>query len=155
VKEEPLRALAVLLPSLLPAAISWAERESDRGLREGAPLAGDRQDLAARAGVVRPERVRVLLVEALPQPEEPAIREAGKQAGLLAPGMIGLTLGYAIFIRRGSDSRRTISHELRHVRQYEAAGGIAAFLPVYLLQILELGYEAAPMEADARAHETD
>jgi hypothetical protein len=69
--------------------------------------------------------------------------------------MIGLTLGFAIFVRRGHFSRRTLSHELRHVAQHEEHGGIAPFLPIYLGQVLEFGYTAAPFEKDARGHETD
>ena len=39
--------------------------------------------------------------------------------------------------------------------QYEEAGSIADFLPVYLKQIVEFGYDSAPLEVDARAHERD
>jgi hypothetical protein len=67
--------------------------------------------------------------------------------------MLGLTLGHSIFIVRGHKDRRLLSHELRHVHQYEHHGSIAAFLPVYLQQIVEVGYANAPLEADARAHE--
>jgi hypothetical protein len=48
-----------------------------------------------------------------------------------------------------------LSHELRHVYQYEAAGSIAAFLLNYLWQIATAGYEECPLELDARAHEVD
>ena len=65
------------------------------------------------------------------------LRAAALQAGLLGPGMVGLTLGHAIFICRGHKTRRLLSHELRHVHQYEQHGSIAAFLPVYLGQIVE------------------
>jgi hypothetical protein len=53
----------------------------------------------------------------------------------------------------GYGTPRLISHEFRHVAQYEVAGSIEAFLPVYLAQIVEAGYEAAPFEVDARNHE--
>ena len=150
-----LNDLAAALPFLLPKAIVWAEGEADRALREGEPLSPERRIFAEAAGVRRSERIRLLVTDALPEPDDPALSAAARQAGLLGPGMIGLTLGYAVFIRRGRVSRRTLSHELRHVHQYEAAGGIAAFLPLYFAQIVEVGYGAAPLEADARAHETD
>jgi hypothetical protein len=67
--------------------------------------------------------------------------------------MVGLTLGHSIFICRGHQTRRLLSHELRHVHQYEAHGSIAEFLPVYLQQIAEVGYANAPFEIEARAHE--
>jgi hypothetical protein len=50
---------------------------------------------------------------------------------------------------------RLLSHECRHVHQYEAHGSIAAFLPVYLEQIATVGYRNSPLEQDARAHEVD
>jgi hypothetical protein len=49
-------------------------------------------------------------------------------------------------------SASLLSHECRHVYQYEAAGSIAAFLPVYLQQIATVGYESAPFDR-TRAHE--
>ena len=141
------------LPVLLPLAVRWAEREAEHAVSTGTPLAPAEVTLAARAGVSRPERVRIRSVEMLPEPDDPALRAAGREAGLLGPEAIALTLGYAVFIRRGWASRGTLAHELRHVAQYEAAGGIPAFLPVYLAQILEFGYARAPLEEDARAHE--
>ena len=92
-------------------------------------------------------------MDALPMPEDAELRAAATQAGLLAPGMAGLTLRHAIFVCRGYRTRRLVSHELRHVHQYEQAGSIAAFLPVYLAQIVECGYEGAACERDARLHE--
>ena len=37
--------------------------------------------------------------------------------------------------------------------QYEVAGSIEAFLPRYLKQIAEVGYERAQYEVEARARE--
>jgi len=81
------------------------------------------------------------------------LRQAALQTGLLGPGMIGLTLGYSIFVVRGYMEFRLLSHECRHVYQYETYGSIAAFLPVYLEQIATVGYLDAPFEQDARANE--
>jgi hypothetical protein len=65
----------------------------------------------------------------------------------------GLTLGYAILICHGHMSRRLLSHECRHVAQYEQARSIAALLPAYLGSIVQDGYWNCPFEQDARAHE--
>ena len=67
--------------------------------------------------------------------------------------MVGLTLGHSIYICNGHNSPRLLSHECRHVQQYEQAGSIAAYLPKYLEQIARYGYFDAPYEVDARAHE--
>ena len=95
------------------------------------------------------------VVDALPIPGNPMLREAAVQSGLLGPGMIGLTLGYAIFVKAGHLDTRVLSHECRHVHQYESHGGIATFLPVYLAQVVSVGYASAPFEIDARNHEID
>lgn len=81
-------------------------------------------------------------MEALPRPEDPELRAAADQTGLLGPGMAGLTLGHSIFICKGHESVRLLSHEFRHVSQYEKAGSIADFLPGYLLQIVPFGYQS-------------
>jgi len=67
--------------------------------------------------------------------------------------MSGLTLGYTILICHGHLSRRLLSHECRHVAQYEQAGSIASFLPTYLGAIVQVGYWNCPFEQDARSHE--
>jgi len=141
------------LPKILPGAIGWAEGRAAQAAQVGEALTPLEQDMARSVGVVQPERVRVEIVERLPLPEDAALRAAALQAGLLGPNMVGLTLGHSIFICRGHKTRRLLSHELRHVYQYEQAGSIAAFLPIYLKQVLEVGYQSAPFEADARAHE--
>jgi hypothetical protein len=142
------------LPVLLPGAIAWAERRAKRAAAVGAPLTPEEEQVARAVDVAQPERVRIEMVgDSLPMPDDPALRAAAVQAGLLGQGMVGLTLGHSIFICRGRKSRRLLSHELRHVHQYEQYGSIAAFLPVYLKQVIEVGYANAPLERDARAHE--
>ena len=81
------------------------------------------------------------------------LKQAAIETGLLGPHMAGLTLGYSILICHGQFTVRLLSHECRHVYQYETFGSIAAFLPAYLQQIAEVGYDKAEFELDARAHE--
>lgn len=145
--------LAAALPLLLPQAIAWAQAQADEALAVGVPLGLEALENARRVGVLAPERVRVKVVDALPLPEDPVLRAAALQAGLLGLGMIGLTLGYAIFICKGHLRLRFLSHECRHVQQYESHGGIAAFLPVYLAEVVSVGYAVSSFEADARSHE--
>jgi hypothetical protein len=145
----------VILAQILPKAIAWAEARSSEILTSGVPLSDLGRRLAHLAGVNRPERVRVAQVARIPLPDDPELREATLAAGLLGPDTIGLTLGYGIYILKGHSSNRLLSHECRHVYQYEEAGSIAAFLPIYLEQILSVGYTAAPFEVDARAHERE
>lgn len=146
--------LRLELPKLLPSAVAWAEARARKAAEVGAPLTPSEQEMARAAGVARPELVRVEMVgDSLPIPENPMLREAALQAGLLGPGMVGLTLGHSIFICQGHKTRRLLSHELRHVYQYEQNGSIAGFLPIYLKQVIEVGYGNAAFEKDAQKHE--
>lgn len=148
--------LTALLGRLLPKAIAWAEQLSQHVLEVGSALSSQEQALARAVGVARPELIRVHVVDMLPFPEDPELREVATRYGLLGPGTIGLTLGHAVLLCRGHDTHpHLLSHEFRHVYQYEQLGSIQQFLPVYLQQLVEVGYEDAPLEIDARAYERD
>ena len=142
-----------LLPGLAPLAVEWAERVCAHAAEMGDALDAEGTRIARAVGVNLPARVRIVVPESMPFPEHPTLRAAAVQTGMLGPTMAGLTLGHTIFLRPGTRTVRLLSHELRHVAQYEAAGSIAAFLPAYLAQIVHFGYEDAPYEVDARSHE--
>src|SRR4051812_38164019 len=141
------------LPVLLPRAIAWAEAEETRALESGTVLTPGEAMIARSVGVAHPERVRIETVDAMPAPSDPMLQAAIRHAAMLGPETRGLTLGHAIFMRRDERSVRLLSHELRHVYQYERLGSISAFLEVYLRELLAFGYGEAPLEVDARAHE--
>jgi len=145
--------LSVALPVLAPKAISWAEAQYSTIAQEGQPLNEVLLAVARSVGVLHPELIRVSEVPSLPLPEDIELKQAALATGLLGPGMVGLTLGYGVYICQGHGNVRLLSHEFRHVHQYEQAGSIAAFLPIYLQQIVTVGYNNAPFEIDARAHE--
>ncbi|MBA4108969.1 MAG: hypothetical protein C0487_05190 [Leptothrix sp. (in: Bacteria)] len=142
------------LQALIPEAIAWARAQAQQAARDGKPLAAAGLALAHQVGVKHPELVRLLYVDRLPVPVEPLqLRQAVLQTGMLGPDMVGLTLGHSIFIVHGHEDARLISHELRHVCQYESLGGLEQFIPIYLHQIISVGYNHAPLEQDARHHE--
>jgi hypothetical protein len=145
--------LKTALPYLLLEAIAWADTQAAHCASSGRPLDDGEARIARGVGVTYPERVRVVFVDDMPIPEDPALRAAALESGLMGDGAIGLTLGHSVFIRAGHETLRVLSHELRHVYQYEQAGSIAGFLPGYLQQIIEFGYVASPLEQDARLHE--
>ena len=147
--------LAEALPRILPRAIAWAEARSSEILAEGAPLTSSGLTLAGAVGVVSPQHIRVKVVDHLPLPEDAELREAALETGLLGPGMVGLTFSYGVYVCQGHLTNRLLSHEYRHVYQYETAGSIALYLPLYLGEIVKYGYEQAPLEVDARNHERD
>ena len=145
--------LRVLLPRLMPRAIAWAELLAAEVASKGMPLDTSGLSVARMVGVQRASSIRVLMVDRLPLPDDPELRAVALHTGLLGPTMAGLTLGHSILICHGQMSRRLLSHECRHVFQYEHAGSIAAFLPLYLETIVQVGYWNSPYEQDARAHE--
>jgi hypothetical protein len=147
--------LAAVLPQIMHLGIEWAEQRAAEITALGEPLSEPQIALARRVGVAHPAYIRVLFVPRLPVPADPLLHQVAQQLGLLGPDMVGLTLGHSIYLRRGHDSLRLLSHECRHVQQFEQAGSIAAYLPKYLRQIAEFGYAAAPYEVDARAHEAE
>ena len=148
-------SLAARLPVVLPRVIEWATRESQRILQCGQPLKEQDIAIARAVGVAEPERIRVRLVPAVPAPEDTELEQLALDKNLIGPNTAGLTLGYGIFIVQGQLHLRLLSHECRHVHQVEVAGGLEAFLPQYLRQIAEFGYDDATYELDARLHELD
>lgn len=145
--------LKLLLPSLTPKVIAWATEQEERLCRGGTAMPAELLQLAREVGVAYPERIRVSQVERVPSPTDTTLRHAADALGMLGAKTAGLTLGYAVFVVRSQLSKRLLSHEFRHVHQYETAGGIAAFMPEYLQQLMSVGYFDAPYERDARAHE--
>jgi hypothetical protein len=142
------------LPLLAPRAVAWARSLESDAMRMGRPLAPRVVALARAAGVQDPRRVRIVVVDRMPLPDEPLLRAAAQQVGLADSNVTGLTIGHAIFVKRGRErDPRLLSHELRHVAQYEQAGGIAGFLAKHLVDLAMNGYEDSPYEVDARAHE--
>jgi hypothetical protein len=136
------------------AAIAWVETLEQQALATGQALDDRELALADHVGVRYPERIRILELDAFPQPPEPELHAAARAVGLLGPDTVGLTTGYGILLRWGSRAdARVFSHECRHVSQYESAGSAAAFLKEYIGQVLQFGYRNSPLEQDARAHE--
>jgi Domain of unknown function (DUF4157) len=143
--------LRAALPEFLQLAVEWATATSANGAGTGTPLGARGIELARKVGVMNPEQIRVVAVDQLPQPAHPLLHQAASQVGLL--NGTGLTLGQTIFLCRRDGRAQLLAHECRHVAQYEMAGSIAAFLAVYLEQLVSVGYANAPYEIDARAHE--
>ena len=144
------------LPVMTPRVIDWAERLAYRSLREGAALEPRFAEIARSMGVRDVQKVRIVVVDQIPLPEDPHLKVAAGSVGLAQGSAAGMTLGHAVIVHRGYERDvRLLSHEFRHVAQYEAAGGIRPFLLVHLPQLVEFGYEDSPYEVDARAHEIE
>ena len=141
--------------SLIQKAITWAEAQYASIAQAGLPLDDAQFSLAAVVGVQHPDRIRIAEIQRFPRPDDPELRQAAFDTGFLGHDTLGLTLGYGVYVRQGHGSNRLLSHEFRHVYQYEQAGSIRDFLPEYFQQIVTVGYSNAPFEVDARAYERD
>lgn len=139
-----------LLPLSTPVVVAWAAWQARRIARHGSPLSPTEREVAASVGVVEPERIRVLQVDRIPFPGGGLLERLALRWGLPGPNVDGLTLGHGIFLRRHAATLRLLAHECRHVQQVEQAGSLARFLADYLRQVARHGYEAAPLEIDAR-----
>ena len=149
-------SLASRLPLLAPKAIAWAQALSAKAELQGTAPSAPLMQIARRAGVRAPGKIRIVVTDEIPLPDDPVLEGAARSVGLSRSEAAGMTLGYAVFLRRGYENDvRVMSHEFRHVAQYEACGGIAGFLAVHLADLVAFGYDDSPFEVDARAHEVD
>jgi hypothetical protein len=136
---------------LLPLAYEWAEQQQDNILQNGTPLSESQMNDTKLVPVRFPEKVRLLKVERIPWPDNPTLLSIGQQMGLISDYTEGLTLGYGIFISsKRWQERRLVVHELAHVGQCEKLGGVNQFLEQYVEECLNLGYDDACLEIEAR-----
>lgn len=145
--------LKPILPILLPLATRWANKQSQEVQKHGRHLNGKERDIARLVGVSNTDRVKILIVDKIPSPTSRFLQKVSAYTQFSIDNAAGLTLGYSIYLCEKHLSMRLLSHELRHVHQYEQYGSMKAFLKDYLSQVLTYGYLAAPLERDARNHE--
>lgn len=143
--------LVAQLDNILPLASEWAESHEAEILQRGKPLSPQLLSDAKAAGVVHPDRVRILVVPSIPSPDHPLLRAACIQTGFLTSDTAGLTLRYGIYVISNCIKDRLLCvHELIHVAQYERLGGIRQFLEKYLRELVATGYSSTmPMEWEA------
>lgn len=147
--------ISALINNLIARGISWAKKVVEEKAKEGRLLSDAELIIAKRVGVRFPERIRLVFVDQIPQPEDPQLLEVARSTGLNFPSTIGLALGYTIFIRNNNFSEKALAHECRHVYQFEQAGSIESYLQNYLQSLLIDGYTNSPYEKDAQAWEKE
>jgi hypothetical protein len=81
---------------VLPMACAWAEEQEAVILRDGVALTASQIADARQIGVAHPERVRLRVVEQIPLPLHPMLRDAAEVTGLISPRTAGLALRYGI-----------------------------------------------------------
>lgn len=143
----------MLVAACLPWVAWWAWRTERSGRRRGRPLPEPVIDDARELGVRHPERVRVLVVDAVPMPGAGWQHSLAARFGFDGSLTAGLCLRYAIYLRRDAVAHHSsiLRHELVHTAQFERLGGILPFLWRYLVECLRDGYQASALEIEAGA----
>jgi hypothetical protein len=118
---------------LAALAYQWAQQQETCVLQHGVPLAPRQVADARRAGVHDPTRVRVLVVDRIPLPDDPELADAARHAQIITDASRADAIGYGIIIRADSwQNRELLLHQLVHVAQCERAGGLGPFVTEYL-----------------------
>ncbi|MGC9258774.1 MAG: hypothetical protein ACP5I8_01670 [Phycisphaerae bacterium] len=150
-----IKVLKQILPSIAPAMTAWAATMERLAMEQGASLDSIQWREALRAGVQRPEKVRIMDVEELPHPN-PELTQLAHEIGVITENTEGLTLGYGIFLKANiPDAKRRLIHQLVHCAQYERLGELRLFIREYVQCCLDFGYAHSPyeLEAEARTNE--
>lgn len=138
---------------LAPLACQWAKTQEEFILRHGAPLAPGQVADAQRCGVHDSSRVRVLVVDRIPLPDDDELAEAARHAQILTDASRGVAIGHGIVIRAdGWQNRELLLHQLVHVAQCERSGGLESFVEEYLCDRRSCAdFRVGSLEEEARA----
>jgi hypothetical protein len=119
---------------LTALACQWAKSQEAYILEHGAPLAAHQVADARRAGVEAIGRVRVLVVDRIPLPENKELADAARHAQIITDSSKAVAIGHGIVVRADSwQNRELLLHQLVHVAQCERSGGVEPFVSEYLL----------------------
>ena len=118
---------------LVSLACQWAKAQEAYVLKYGIPLSAGQTADAQRVGVQDCSRVRVLVVDRIPLPEDGELAEAARRAQIITDASRGVAIGHGIIIRADSwQNRELFLHQLVHVAQCERSGGLQSFVEEYL-----------------------
>jgi hypothetical protein len=143
---------------LVPLAIQWAKRQERYILEHGVPLTAAQTADAHVVGVNDPARVRILVVDRIPLPDDAELASAARGAQIITDASRGVAIGHAIIIRADSwRDREILLHQLVHVAQCERSGGLEKFVIEYLLDrrgSRDFSFGSLEDEARSMARET-
>ena len=118
---------------LAPLACQWAKDQEQFILASGAPLGPGHIADARRAGVQNVSRIKILVVDRIPLPDNIDLAEAARRADIITDASRAVTIGHGIIIRADCwGDRELIVHQLVHVAQCERSGGLEPYLQEYL-----------------------
>ena len=118
---------------LLPVAYQWAKAQEEFALARGIPLGPRQTHDAQLAGVQDCARVRVLVVDRIPPPEDPELAQAARRIGIITEDTRCMGFGHVLIIRVDAwNDRELILHNLVHIAQCERSGGLEEWVRRYL-----------------------
>jgi hypothetical protein len=118
---------------LLPLAYEWAKTQEEFVLAHGHPLGPTQAWDANLAGVRECARIRVLVVDRVPLPEDPALAQMAKRIGIITEETRCMGFGHALIVRGDAwNDRELILHNLVHIAQCERSGGLEQWCRQYL-----------------------
>ena len=118
---------------LLPLACQWAKAQEEFILARGASLTPRHTADARRVGVQGCSKVKVLVVDRIPLPENEQLAEAARRTHIITDASRGVAIGHGILIRADCwGDRELLVHQLVHVAQCERSGGLEPFVRDYL-----------------------
>ena len=133
--------------------VDWARSIEAQGQERGSPLDPEQLELATRIGILHPEKVRLVMVDAVPFPShDAAMRRLGESMGFIGADVINnaQAFGYTIWVRKGFVlDRARLAHELVHVEQIERSAGFSVYARKYIEQLREFGHANMPLEREA------
>ena len=136
--------------SLIPMASEWVEAQETIILANGVPLTEKQRSIASKIGIKNIDKIRLLQVKSIPEPDNSILNEASKAIGFISSQTLGITYQYGIYIRHDFwENESLIKHELTHTLQYERLGGISNFLNQYIKECIYYGYNNSPLEKEA------
>ena len=142
---------------LAPLAYQWAKAQEELILSRGSSLGPKAAADARKVGVQDPARVRVLVVDRIPMPENKELAEASRRSHIITDACRGVAIGYGIIIRADAwGDRELLVHQLVHVAQCERSGGLESFVREYLCDRRTCAnFTVGSLEEEARriAHE--
>ena len=115
-------------------ASQWAKSQEAYILKHGVPLGPDQVLDARLAGVEDTDRVRVLVVDRIPLPDDKELADAARGAQIITDSSRAVTIGHGIIIRADSwQNRELFLHQFVHIAQCERSGGLESFVGEYLM----------------------
>ena len=140
-----------MLPTIVPLVCDWVASVERDLWNSARPLTDQERAEAVQMGVLKPDSIRVAIVDELPEPSA-ELKLLAEQLRILTPTTNSLTYSHLIVIKRSAPNQdEMVQHGLVHALQIERCGSVRTFLREYFAQCLEYGKENCPMELEVRS----